>query len=117
MKLRLSLLIIAVAVLASVSVVTANRGVSEGRARSAKRKRPFAGAPVNAKSYRSSGLHKIIVSNDDTQAIADARTVIRAVAANLRRVMSAPRDLSAGAGRNRARLGCGRAALRIFIDY
>src|SRR5436190_23914014 len=74
MKLRLSLLIIAVAVLASASVVTANRGVSEGRARSAKRKRPFAGAPVNAQSYRSSGLHKIIVSNDNTQAIADARS-------------------------------------------
>jgi hypothetical protein len=64
---RLSLYFIAVAVLASVSIVGASGGANAGGSRPAKHTKAFAGASVNARSYRSPGkLHKIVVSSEDT---------------------------------------------------
>lgn len=74
MRTRFGLCLIAIAVLASVSVVSASRGISDSGTRPAKRMKPYAGAPFNARQYRSPGkLHKVMVSSDDAQAIAQAR--------------------------------------------
>lgn len=70
MRKRLGLCFIAVAVLASISAVTASRGSSVSGTPSAKRARAYASASIEARSYRSpSKLHKVVVSNDDPEAL------------------------------------------------
>lgn len=87
MRLRLSLCFITVAVLASIStvgssvrssagsVVIASHASSINGSTSGKRMTAYAGAPIAARSYRSPGkLHKLVVQNDDLEALAQMRT-------------------------------------------
>jgi subtilase family protein len=78
MRMRLCLCFIAVAVLVSISTVgsvgIASRASNVTATPSAKRMSAYGGASISARSYRSPGmLHKLIVPNDDTYALIQAR--------------------------------------------
>jgi hypothetical protein len=74
MRRRSCLCVIAVAMLGFMSAVNASRGSGIKGTISAKRTNAHAGVSIEPRSYRSPGkLHKMIVSNDDVEALARAK--------------------------------------------
>lgn len=75
MWMRLGICLAAILTFVSFSAVSASRGSgNSGGRESGKAALTHAGGSVDAASYRSPGrLHKIVVSNDDAQALAEAK--------------------------------------------